>query len=138
MAVVQLHLLFTLYFRTMNAKNNNPSKTVLTISVGFAIVFLLTKLNGFLYASIFIGLVGLVSDKLAKMVDFLWMKLAKVLSFIVPNILLSLIFYVFLFPISLLSKIFGSSDTLQLKNNKDSIWVVNNKQIEKDSFEKMW
>lgn len=136
--VVQLHHLFTLYFNNMKTKNNNSIKTVLTISVSFAIVFLLTNLNWSLYTSVIVGILGLISNKLAQFIDFLWMKLAKVLSLIIPNILLTIIFYLFLYPISVLSKIFGSKDTLQLKNKKDSVWSDKTYQIEKVSFEKMW
>jgi hypothetical protein len=66
------------------------------------------------------------------------MKLAKVLSFIVPNILLSVIFYCFLFPIAILSKVLGNKNGLQLKNRSNSLWIKKNIQIEKVSFEKMW
>jgi hypothetical protein len=122
----------------MNTKKNNSVKTVLTISVGFGIVFLLTDLSWSLYTSVIVGVIGLISNKLAQTIDFLWMKLAKVLSLIIPNILLTAIFYLFLYPISILSKIFVSKDTLQLKNKKDSVWVDKTHQIEKVSFEKMW
>lgn len=136
--VVQLHHLFTLYFNNMKTKNNNSIKTVLTISVGFGIVFLLTDLSWSLYTSVIVGVIGLISNKLAQTINFLWMKIAEVLSLIIPNILLTLIFYLFLYPISILSKIFGSKDTLQLKNKKDSVWIDKTQQIEKVSFEKMW
>lgn len=122
----------------MNEKNNNPTKTVLTITVGFGIVFILTDLNWFLYASLTVGILGLISNKLAKAIDFLWIKLAKVLSLIVPNIILTVIFYLFLYPISILSKLFGSKDALHLKNKKDSLWNDRTQQLEKVSFEKMW
>ena len=135
---MQLHHLFTLYFNHMKAKKNNSVKTVLTISVGFGIVFLITDLSWSLYTSVIVGIIGLISNKLAQTIDFLWMKLAKVLSLIIPNILLTVIFYLFLYPISVLSKIFGSKDSLQLKNKNETVWISKTQQIEKTSFEKLW
>ncbi len=122
----------------MKAKNNNPVKTVLIISVGFGIIFFFLDLRWALNTSLIIGLLGLISDRISKLIDFLWMKLAKVLSFIVPNILLSIIFYLFLFPFAILSRVFSSKSTLMLKNNKNSLWVDKNTSMDKVSFEKMW
>lgn len=122
----------------MKTLKSNPIRTVLVISVGFGIIFLLSELKWTLYTSIIIGLIGLISAKLSEIIDFLWMKLAKVLSFIVPNILLSIIFYLFLYPISVLSKIFGNKDLLQLKNKNKSVWIDKTQHIEKVYFEKMW
>jgi hypothetical protein len=75
---------------------------------------------------------------LAKKIDYLWMKLTWVLSMIVPNVLLSVIFYLFLTPIALLSRIFGKKNQLTLKNTKDSLFKENTKKFEKSSFEKTW
>lgn len=122
----------------MISKKNNSAKTVLIISVGFIIVFFITELKWALYVALTVGLLGIISNKLSDFIDFLWMKLAKVLSYIVPNILLTCIFYIFLFPIAILSRIFGGKNTLQLKGKEDSIWVTRDSNFEKSSFEKMW
>tara|TARA_B110000902_G_C14210323_1_gene551112 strand:- start:907 stop:1275 length:369 start_codon:yes stop_codon:yes gene_type:complete len=122
----------------MKAVKNNPIKTVLTMSVGFGIIFLFSNLIWSLYTSLIIGVLGLSSNKIAGWLDFLWMKFAKVLSFIVPNILLSAIFYLVLFPLSFLSKIFGNNDYLQLKGKSATLWVKTPTQNNKNTFEKMW
>ena len=118
-------------------KNNNAIETVLTISVGFAIAFLIFDYRWTLNTSIVIGVLGLISNRACIFIDFLWMRLAKVLSLIVPNILLGLIFYLFLFPIALLSKVFRNKDILRLKNNDETLWINRDTQFEKESFEKM-
>ena len=100
----------------MKKIKSDPTKTVLTISMGFLVVYFFTKIEWTLVTSLTIGLVGLISNYLSKKVEFLWFKLAWVLGLIIPNILLTSIFYLFLYPISLLSKIFNNSDTLKLKN----------------------
>jgi cytochrome c oxidase subunit IV len=122
----------------MAIAKTNPTKTILTITIGFLIVYIITDLNWALLVALFVGLAGLLSSFIAQKIDFLWMKLAWVLSLIVPNILLSLIFFAFLFPIALLSKLFGKKDPLILKNTRDSLFITSNKTFDKSSFEKPW
>ena len=122
----------------MKKITTEPVKTILTISIGFLIVFLVTDWKWAIYLSLVIGLIGIFSPFLSRQVDFLWMKLAWVLSLIVPKVLLSLIFYVFLFPIATLSKLFGVKDPLMLKNDNESTFRTEEKKFEKSTFEKMW
>ena len=122
----------------MNFKKTDPVKTVLTITVGFIVVYLITKLHWAIIVALVIGVIGVFSVFLSKKIDFLWMKLAWILSLIVPNILLGAFFFLFLFPISLLSKIFGKKDPLHLKNKANSVYKTNDKIFEKKSFENTW
>lgn len=122
----------------MQKIKSNPVKTMLTISVGFLVVFIITKLNWALLVALVVGLIGLFSTFLSKHIEFLWTKLAWLLGLIVPNILLSAIFYLFLFPIALLSKVFGKKDPFVLKNTTETVFVTSNKQFDENSFEKPW
>jgi Saxitoxin biosynthesis operon protein SxtJ len=122
----------------MKNYKSEPVKTCLTIAMGFLVVFLVTKGQWALIIALVVGLTGLFSPFLSRQIDFLWMKLTHVLSLIVPNILLGAVFYLFLFPISLLSKLFGKGDPLLLKNNQNSTFTTENKQFGKASFEKPW
>ena len=122
----------------MKNSKTNPAKTVLIIVIGFIVVYLITKWHWAIYVSLVVGLAGALSDYLSEKIDFVWMKLAWVLNLIVPNILLGIIFYIFLVPISLLSKLFSKSDPMNLKNKKGSIFKEVNKTFDKASFEKTW
>ena len=117
---------------------SEPIKTCLTIAVGFIVVFLATKGQWAIYVSLIVGAIGLFSDYLSQKIDFVWMKLTWVLSLIVPNILLGVIFYLFLFPIALLSKLFKKDDPLLLKNSNNSTFTTEHKEFGKASFEKPW
>ncbi|MDO5977706.1 hypothetical protein [Flavivirga spongiicola] len=115
-----------------------PFRTILIITIGFLIVHLITKLAWILFVALTIGFLGAISKTLAKKIDYLWIKLTWVLSMIVPNILLTIIFYMLLFPIALLSRFFGNSDPLKLKNNHSSLFIDVNKKFDKSSFKKTW
>ena len=122
----------------MKNKKTNPTKTAFIITVGFAVLFLGTKSNWALIVALTVGLVGIFSPYLSRKVDYLWMKLGWLLSWIVPNIILGIIFYVVVFPMAILSRVFGKKDPVLLKNNRSSIFQECNKEFDKASFEKPW
>jgi ABC-type dipeptide/oligopeptide/nickel transport system permease subunit len=122
----------------MTSMKSNPAKTVLTISVGFLIVYVSTKMKWALTVSLLVGLIGVLSGYLSEKIEFVWMKLTWVLSKIVPNLLLGFIFYVFLFPIAVISRLFGAKDPMQLKNSTDSVFRDHKKDFTKATFENPW
>lgn len=119
-------------------QKTNPAVTVLTITVGFAVIYLVSDAAWSLYVAVSVGLLGLISSYLRNKIDFLWMKMAQVLSYIMPNILLTLIYFLILFPVSLLAKAFQRNDPLRLKRGAESVFQNRDKQFGKEDFEKMW
>ena len=122
----------------MKKIKSDPSRTVLTISMGFLAICFFTKIEWTLHASLIIGIIGIFSNYLSKKIEFLWFKLAWILGLIIPNFLLTIIFYLLLYPIALLSKLFKNSDSLQLKNNSESTFTLCNKEFDKKSFKNPW
>ena len=121
-----------------NQKKLEPVKTVLVITVGFLVVYLITKTKWSLITSLSIGTLGLLSDYLAIKIDFVWSKLTWILSQIVPKILLSIVFYVFLTPIAFISRIFGEKNQLSIKNINPTLFKEHHKIFNRDFFEKPW
>ena len=117
---------------------SNPSKTALTISMGFLLIFWFTKMNWALTVSIVIGVTGVLSDTLSRYIELAWMKLTYILSLIVPNIILGIVFFLFLLPLSILARIFRKEDALKLKNAFSSVYSEKNKTYDKAHFENMW
>jgi len=122
----------------MSTQKSNPTKTILIISVGFMIIYLIIQSNWAIYVALIIGLTGILSPWASRKIDYLWMKLSWILSLIIPNILLTVIFYIALFPISILSKLFRKKDFLNLVNNSDSLFKETNRKYSSSSFEKPW
>ena len=81
---------------------------------------------------------GVFSAYLSKIIDLLWMKLSHILSLIVPKIILSVFYYLFLFPIALLSRIFKKKDPLKLKNNNKSTYNDVGKVFSKKDLINPW
>lgn len=117
---------------------SEPIRTVLTITVGFVFLYLITKWQWVLYFSIIVGFNGLLSNNIAKSINFIWIKIAWIFSLIVPNILLTLVFFLILTPMTYLSKAFKGKNQLKLKNTGRSMFIEKNRDFSNDSFHKMW
>jgi hypothetical protein len=124
----------------MNSIENKlkAKSTILVIVVGFIIIYAYSKNFNFLKVSIIIGLLGVISDKASLFIDKIWFKISHILSLIIPNILLGTIFYLILFPIALLSRLFGNKDQLMLINNKESFFKNRIQKFKIKSFENPW
>lgn len=122
----------------MKKQKSDPSKTVLTIVAGLIILYAVTKWDWTIFSALGIGLAGIFSKYLSSVIDRLWMKLAMLLNFIMSNILLSLIFFLLLFPVALLSRAFGNHDPLRLQNKAGSNFQTRTGEAGKFSFEKPW
>ena len=122
----------------MKSIKSNPAKTAIVISMGFLMVFLIYRLDWAIWVSLSVGLIGALFDGVSKLIEKVWFKLANILSFIVPNILLAFIFFLFLFPISLLNKLFRKGDPLKLRNTSPSLYKNRTELISKSNFDNMW
>lgn len=118
-------------------KEDTSKATILVICMGFLVLFIVFKWKWALYTSLGIGIISILSAWVGQKIEWAWGKLSLVLGYIVPNILLSAIFFLFLFPISLLSKLF-SKDPLMLSSKHKSYFLDINKAMDKASFEKTW
>ena len=121
------------------SKSVNPTKTVLVMTVGFLVLYFLSKQIVFLYIAMGVGILGAISSFLAEKIDWVWTKLGWLLSLIVPKIIMSIIFYVILTPTAFLSRLFGKSDPMDLRNTQSSLFKEKKETtFSKESFEKPW
>lgn len=120
-----------------NIKADTSKATILVISMGFLIIYLIFSWQWAIYVSLVVGLTGIISPALSRLIESGWMKLARVLSYIVPTILLGIVFYLLLFPISLISKLF-TKDPLMLSNKHPSYFISVDREVNKKDLEKIW
>lgn len=89
-------------------------------------------------ATILVVCIALFSKALTKLIAQGWMKLAEGMGFVMSKVILSAVFYVFLFPISVLYRMFGN-DNLRLKvKDTKSFYVERNHTYEKKDLEHQW
>ena len=118
-------------------KKDTSKSTILVISMGFLILFLIFSWKWALILSLVVGVTGIVSSTLSRIIEKGWMEFARILSYIIPSILLGIVFYLFLFPLSLISRLF-TKDPLLLSKEYKTYFRTINKEADKSSFEKVW
>lgn len=122
----------------MASKQNNPLQTVLLLAIAGIVFFLWKHWFWALYAGLAIGLLGLLSLTIAQKIDWIWRQLGEILGWFVPKILLSLIFFLVLWPTAGLARLFGQKDPLDLKGDKESMFHKVEKTHRAEDFEKPW
>lgn len=107
----------------------------LVIVLGFIVVYIITDLDLFLYISFGVGILAAISHKIAYAISFIWYWIGKIMGFFVSKIILFSIFYLLLFPLSLLSKLFTKNKSITNKKHA-SYWVT--KENTNFNFMKPW
>lgn len=131
-----------------NIKSSNKDLRKFGITVGsvlavLAIVFYFFDKNYYAYfgtAGLILILAGLLIPVLLKPLNKIWMSLAIVLGWFSSRIILTIIFYLVLTPISLIAKISGKKFLdLKYKPEADSYWIKRDiKKPERTSYEKQY
>ena len=106
----------------------------------FFVVFLIIGLwplkNGenlniyFITASVVFLILGLLNSKLLTPLNKSWIKLGEILGIIIAPIVMALVYFVILTPVSLIVRMFGK-DLLNLKflKEKDTYWIKRKKSL---------
>lgn len=136
----QLRHLFIPYSKM---KESN-SKILLVIIAGFLIISTYLELRTahiavaktLRYIAVGIGVASFFPP-LEKAIVWIWDKIAMVLGWINTKIILSLVFFIFLTPFALLSRIF-SKNALQLKKSGNTTFVERNHKYDKKDLENIW
>jgi hypothetical protein len=120
----------------MDRKKN--LETCLVIVTGLLIIFLINNWRPFLIIAIIIGLIGVFLNNPASWITWLWYKIADILSKIVPKVILTIVFYLLLFPISILSRMLGKSSMTVNEGKCNSIWINREHTFSKEDLIKPW
>ncbi|WP_367915766.1 SxtJ family membrane protein [Leadbetterella sp. DM7] len=132
-------------------KNQDRTKSILVIVVGFLALYALFRFNHreavlwgkfktdyFLFISLGVGILSLVSSAFQDMILWVWFKIALVLGYINTRIILGLVFFLFLTPFALLQKIFVRKNFLSLKDKGDTVYHTRNHAYQPEDFDNIW
>ena len=123
----------------MLMKETNQAQTILSIVVGFLALHYIFGGIYFLPAALIIGVLSLISDGFAHLISQAWAKFAMVLGRINGNILLTLVFFIFLTPVAFLMRIFKKGDALKLKKqNANTVYVTRDHTYTKSDLANIW
>ncbi len=132
-------------------KSQDKTKSILVIVVGFLVLYSIFKFNHrevilwgkfktdyFLYISLGVGVLSLLSSTLEGWVLKVWFKIALVLGFINTRIILGLVFFVFLTPFAWLQKLFVRKNFLTLKDKENTVYHTRNHTYKAEDLENIW
>ena len=119
----------------MKSQSSNKSFGLLFFVV-FLIIGLWPLKNGenlnfyFITVSIIFLILGLINSKLLSPLNKSWIKLGEILGIIIAPIVMALVYFVILTPVSLIVRVFGK-DLLNLKflKEKDTYWIKRKKSL---------
>jgi len=129
--------LFILYFNFRLMEKSKTLETSLVLTTAFLVVYIITENVLFLYLALSLGIIGIFIKPLAKIIAFVWFKLADILNYFVSKIILGALFFVILFPISILYRIMNGNK-LNQKNVSKSIWKERMYTYSKNDLENIW
>jgi hypothetical protein len=119
-------------------QNQDRYKTILVIVIGLTALAWIFKIPYLTEIAFWIGVIAVFIPPAAKAIEWFWLKLALGLGWINSRILLSIIYFVFLMPIALLSRFF-TKDPLMLKaKNSASLYANRNHRYSKKDLENIW
>lgn len=126
-------------------KKENDSVLLVLITGLLVIAFILKQneepkellIDGLIIASTLIGLLNLISPKIGAYMAYAWLKFGHFLGWINSRIILTIVFYCILFPISLIFRL-TNKDPLQRKKTSGSNFSTRNHLYGKKDLENIW
>lgn len=114
------------------------AKAQLVIVTGLLVIYFFTKNQYVLYAALAVGILCVFVPIVGDWIVTGWFKLAEVLGNINGKILLSILFWVFLFPIALLYRLSAKNPMSVKHTNEPSLYHVRDHQYKKEDLENTW
>ena len=118
-------------------ESSNNYKVLLTMVVGFLLLYELTDFMPLFYLSLSLGLIGLISSKFAGIIVWLWTKIAIILGWVNSRILLSFIFFFILSPFSVFYRL-TTQNPLGLRKKGMSSYHERNHSFTNSDMENSW
>jgi flagellar biosynthesis protein FlhB len=117
-------------------------ETILTLCVALVVLFFLTKKQHayYLTLSVILGVTGLSSTFLTSKISWAWLKMGELMGAVTGKIILSIVFFGFLFPVALVSRVFSNNrKSLQLEKSKgNSYYFTRNHKFEAKDLKNVW
>ena len=121
----------------MKTNKEKSLETFLVLTGALVVVFWITNKKIFLLLALILVLIGIFSPYLTGKISWLWLKLAEGMGYVMSKVLLSVVFFIFLLPLSFMQKVF-KKDTLSLKRKNISYYSERNHLYTGKDLENMW
>ena len=112
-------------------------ESVLVIAIGFLVLFFIFKIKIFILVSLLVLLLSVMSDLIMDGITWVWFKIAEILGWINARILLAVVFFIILFPISLMARLLNKT-AINFKKNNNTYYKERNHTYLLEDIENMW
>lgn len=113
-------------------------ETILVLVLACGVIYWWFGKNPYLLlAAAIIGVIGLFIPFVAEKIHWAWMKLAEGMGYVMSKVILTIVFVVFLVPISAVSRLFRKK-TVAIKADGKSYFKERNFTYNKESLENVW
>jgi hypothetical protein len=112
-------------------------ETILVLLIALGGIYWLTGNYWFLLTAGILGIIGLLFPSLTNQIHWLWMKVGEAMGFVTGKIVLTIIFYIFLVPLSFLARL-RKRKPIKLKPDNNSFYTERNFTYTKESMENLW
>lgn len=128
--------------KTPKATREKELETTLTLCIALVVLFFFTKKQHAYYLTlcVILGLIGMFSKFLTSKISWAWLKLGELMGAVMSKVILTIVFFIFLFPIALLARIFSkNNNNLQLKKTEDNTYYfIRNHKFQSKDLENVW
>ncbi|GAA4442663.1 hypothetical protein GCM10023091_29840 [Ravibacter arvi] len=119
--------------------SEDKSKAQLVIVTGMLVLYFIFKRDWLLYVGVFVGLASVFVPFLGDLIVKGWFKLAEGLGYVNSRILLSIIFFLVLFPVALMARTGRGKNLLGLrKDPSKSAFTERNHQYVAKDLKNVW
>ena len=118
-------------------------ETILVLVLALGVIYWFSHVKNpqlgkyLLLAALILGAIGVFIPWLADKIHWAWMKLAHVMGWVMSKVILSVVFFVFLLPMSLLVKAMGKG-SVKLKPDPKTYYKTRDFLYTKESLEHVW
>lgn len=120
-----------------HANKEEMRKVQLVIVTGLLFLHFVFKKTSLLNISLLLGLIFLFVPRIGNWIVLLWFKMAEVLGWFNSRILLSMVYFMVVVPVSFFFKLFHK-DPLSLKNYPSSLYTERNHTYTSKDLENIW
>jgi hypothetical protein len=118
--------------------NQDRFKNILVIVTGLLALSMIFHIEWLGKIALAIGILSVFIPLAARGIEWIWLKLGAMLGWTNSKILLSIIYFGFLLPIALFSRVF-TNDPLTLNGRKaGSLFISRNHTYKKDDLKNIW
>lgn len=113
-------------------------EVILTLCVALVVFFFVFQEKSLLFVAIALGIIGMFSDYLSRKISWVWLTFAKGISFIMSHVILTIVFFLFLLPLSLLAKLFKKNAIRLKQHGQTTCYITRNHEFKAQDLETMW